>query len=131
LSIAFGNPPVAADGLEILDVIQDPGDRLRAHFRARADDERRLEIVGWVLGDEVAATEVVIVADGTEAGVSPVTIDRPDVAEKYPDEPTAATCGFRLVLAGEGQGQSRLELFAVLEDETREPLGRMLCRSLS
>jgi hypothetical protein len=131
VSIAYGNPPVVADGLEIIDVIQDPGERLRCHFRARIDGEQRLEIRGWVLSEGVAATAVVVVADGAEAGVSPVALARPDLAEKYSEEPAAATCGFRLVLAGEGRGQSRLELFAVLEDHTREPLGRMLCRSLS
>jgi hypothetical protein len=122
---------VSGDGLEVIDVSQEPGERLRGHFRARADGDRRLEIVGWALGGDVAPTEVVVVADGTDVGVSPVVGERPDVAEKYPDEPAATSCGFRLELEGAGRGQSRLELFAVLEDETREPLGRILCRSLS
>jgi hypothetical protein len=130
LTTASYNPPVSADGLEIVDVSQDPGARLRGHFRVRGQEGRRLEIVGWALGDEVAAATVVVVADGTEAGASPVAFARPDVAAMYPDEPAAATCGFRLELVGEGSGQSSLELFAVLEDESREPLGRILCRSL-
>jgi hypothetical protein len=131
LSTASYNPPVAADGLEIVAVSQEPGARLRGHFRVRDQGERHLEIVGWALGDAVAATEVVVIADGSVAGSAPVAVERADVAEKYPDEPAAATCGFRLELVGEGNGQSRLELFAVLEDETREPLGRILCRSRS
>lgn len=131
MSTASHDPAVAADGLEIVDVSQESAEGLRGHFRVRDQGDRRLEIVGWALGGELAATEVVVVADGAEAGTAAVAGERPDVAEKYPDEPAAANCGFRLELVGEGSGQSRLELFAVLEDETRAPLGRILCRSLS
>lgn len=131
MSIAAQESPAATEGLEIIDLTHERGERLRAHFRARVYGDQRLEIIGWVLGDGAAVTAVVVVADGGEAGRCPVAGERPDLAEKYPDEPAAASCGFRVELAGEGQGQSRLELFALLEDETREPLGRILCRSLS
>jgi len=130
MSIDFENTQVATDSLEIVEVLHDRGERLHGHFRVLGD-ERRLEIVGWALGVEQAATEVVVVADGARAAVSPVDGERPDVAEKYPDLPAAAGCGFRIELAGEGQGESLLELFAVLEDETHEPLGRIRCRSRS
>lgn len=130
MSIDFRHQPVNADSLEIVELDQAPGERLRGHFRALGS-ERRLEIVGWVLGKELVATEVVVVADGIQAAASPVDGDRPDVAEKFPDQPAAGSCGFRVELAGEGQGESTLELFAVLEDQTREPLGRILCRSRS
>ena len=130
MSIDFQHPAVATDSLEIVEVLQDRGERLRGHFRVLGD-ERRLEIVGWVLGVGQAATEVVVVADGARAAASPVDGERPDVAEKYPDQPGAADCGFRIELAGEGQGESLLELFAVLDDQTHEPLGRILCRSHS
>ena len=130
MSIDFQNPPAATEALEILEVIQEPGAGLRGHFRVLGRD-RRLEIVGWALGEELAATEVLVVADGAQAAASAVDGERPDVAEKYPDRPAAASCGFRIELLGEGEGQSLLELFAVLEDQTREPLGRILCRSRS
>jgi hypothetical protein len=130
MSIDFRNSPTVIEALEILEVIQEPGEDLRGHFRALGRD-RRLEIVGWALGEELAATEVLVIAEGVQAAVSPVDGDRPDVAEKYPDRPAAASCGFRIELLGEGEGQSLLELFAVLEDQTREPLGRILCRSRS
>lgn len=131
MSGAAYKPLVAADGLEIIDVSQAQSERVRGHFRVRDQGDRRIEIVGWALGDGVPATEVVVVADGSVAGSAGVAIERPDVAEKYPEEDAAAACGFRLELVGEGSGQSRLELFALLEDETREPLGEILCRSLS
>lgn len=123
------NPPVAADGLEIIDVTTEPGGRVRGHFRVQDHEGRRLEIVGWTLGNQLAATEVVIVADGAVAGTAPVAVDRPDVAEKFPDVDGAPTSGFRLELVATGRGQSRLELYAVLEDESRESLGRILVKS--
>lgn len=125
------NPRVAADGLEIVDVTPDPGERVRGHFQARDRDGGRLEIVGWAVGVEHVATGVVVVADGSDAGSAPLVAERPDVAEKLPGAPGASTSGFRLELVANGAGESQLDLYAVLEDESREPLGRILCRSRS
>jgi len=125
------NPHVAADVLEIIDVTPEPGERVRGHFQARDRDGGRLEIVGWAVGIELAATEVVVVADGNDAGSAPLAVERPDVAEKFPDAPGAGASGFRLELVADGAGESQLDLYAVLEDESREPLGRILCRSHS
>ena len=130
MSIDYQHPPVAADSLEIIEVTREPAECLDGHFRVMGS-ERRLEIVGWVLAEGVDVSEVAVVAEGDQVAASPVAVARPDVAEKYPDRPAAASCGFRIELAGEGHGHSLLELFAVLEDETREPLGRILCRSQS
>jgi hypothetical protein len=130
MSVDFRSSPTVIEALEILEVIQEPGEDLRGHFRVLGRD-RRLEIVGWALGEELAATEVLVIADGVQVAVSTVDGDRPDVAGKYPDRPAAAGGGFRIELLGEGGGQSLLELFALLEDQTREPLGRILCRSRS
>jgi SAM-dependent methyltransferase len=125
------NPRVAADVLEIVDVTPEPGERVRGHFQARDRDGGRLEIVGWVVGMELAATEVVVVADGADAGSAPLAVERPDVAEKFPDASGASTSGFRLELVADGAGESQLDLYAALEDGSREPLGRILCRSHS
>jgi hypothetical protein len=123
------NPPVPADGLEIIDVAADPGERVRGHFRVRDHEGGKLEIVGWAFGRELAATEVVVVADGEVAGSAPVVSERPDVAEQFPEVTAAATSGFRLELVAKGRGESRLDLFAALEDESREPLGRILVKT--
>lgn len=125
------NPRVAADVLEIVDVTVDSGERVRGHFQARDRDGGRLEIVGWAVGAELAATGVVVVADGSDAGSAPLAVERPDVAEKFPDAAGASTSGFQLELVADGAGESQLDLYAVLEDESREPLGRILCRSRS
>jgi hypothetical protein len=88
-----------------------------------------VQIVGWVLGQESAASEVEVVADGSIAGRAPVNVERPDVAQRFPDVAQAATAGFRLELAAKGRGESRLDVFAVLEDDSRKPLGRILVRA--
>jgi predicted SAM-dependent methyltransferase len=120
---------VAGDELEIVDVAPDPGRGVNGHFRARKVDGRKLEIVGWVLGREQAATEVEVRAEGSIAGRTPVAVDRPDVAEQYPAAEGAETSGFRLELMAQGGGESQLEVWVVLEDGTREPLGRIVVAS--
>jgi predicted SAM-dependent methyltransferase len=120
---------VAGDGLEIVDIVPDPGEGVRGHFRVRKEDGRRIEIVGWVLGRESAATQVEVRAEGSVAGRAPVAVDRPDVAESFPDVEEAATAGFRLELMAAGRGRSQLEVWAVLADDSREPLGRITVES--
>ena len=109
MSIDYQHSQATAEGLEIVEVVQQPGDRLRGHFRVLGDG-RRLEIVGWALGGDLAAREVVVVADGVQAAIAPIAIERPDVAEQNPDHPGAAICGFRVELVGEGEGESLLEV---------------------
>jgi hypothetical protein len=122
-------PGVAGDELEIVDVAPDPGARVRGRFRVRGAGDLQLEIAGWVLGDEVPAVEVEVLAEGSVAGRAPVAIDRPDVAEKFPEAAEAATAGFQLELKAQGSGESQLEVWAVLDDDSREPLGRIVVRT--
>jgi predicted SAM-dependent methyltransferase len=126
LPYTFG---VADDDLEIVDVAHDPGTGVKAHFTVHKGDGRKVTIVGWALGDDVPVTEVEVLADGSIAGRTPITLERPDVAEHYPDASGAATSGFQLELIAGGRGESQLELFAVLNDESREPLGRILVKA--
>jgi hypothetical protein len=122
-------PRVAGGELEIVDVAPDPGEGIRGHFQVRNEAGPKLEIVGWVLGQGAPAVEVEVRAEGSVAGRTPVAIDRPDVAEKFPDVVEAATAGFRLELMAQGGGESQLEVWAVLKDDSREPLGRILVRA--
>jgi SAM-dependent methyltransferase len=119
------NRGVTAGGLEIIDVAPDPGERVRGHFRAREHEDGKLEIIGWAIGSESPATEVLVLAGGSVAGTAPVAVDRPDVAERFPDISGASTSGFRLELMAKGRGESQLDIYAVLGDESREPLGRI------
>lgn len=119
----------AAGELEILDVARAPGDRVKGHFRIRRTGGQTLEIVGWVLGAESAATEVEIVSGAGVAGRARVALERPDLADLFPDVTEAATAGFRIELTAQGTGESELEVRVLLEDESRERLGRVLVRA--
>jgi hypothetical protein len=123
------NSTVAGDALEIIEVTPDPGERVRAHFRVLEGDGLRVEIIGWVLGNALAATEVEVLAEGAVAGRTPVAVQRPDVAEAFPEDGAAGTAGFQLELMAKGRGESQLELYAVLEDDSREPLGRIVVKA--
>ncbi len=115
--------------LEILDIVQTASDRVNGHFRVRKSDGQKLEIFGWVLGQESPATEVEVLDGETVAGRTSVVLDRPDVAEKFPDLAEAATAGFQLDLAALGKGESQLEVWALLKDESREPLGHVVVKA--
>ena len=115
--------------LEIRDIARDSSDRVEGHFRVAETDGPKLEILGWVLGTESPATEIEIVSGGEVAGRAPVVLERPDVAELFPDVPEAATAGFRIELAAQGSGESELEVRVRLKDESRERLGRVCVRA--
>jgi hypothetical protein len=118
--------PTSNGKLEIVEVAPDPGAGVRGHFRVRALAGRRVEITGWTLGRAAAVREIELRAEGSVAGRAPVAIGRPDVAEKFPDAAESASAGFQFVMQAEGRGGSRLELWALLADDSREPLGRIV-----
>jgi len=118
-----------AQGLEIVEVIPDPGAGVRAHFRVRKGEGCRVAVGGWALGTQTQAREIEVLADGTPAGRAGLVLERPDVAERFPDLAGAARAGFALELLARGRGESELDVFAVLADERREPLGRVVVRA--
>ena len=67
-------------------------------------------------------TAVEIVTGDEVVGRTEVTLERPDIAERFPDVPDAGTCGFRLTMKPEGTGESDLIARAVLEDGTTVPI---------
>jgi len=120
------NPGVADEpSLQIVEMAHStPNDELRGHFRVEQDDSA-LQLVGWVLGLNAQVVGVEVLS-GSEvvASASPV-VERPDIAETFPDLPGADTCGFRLAIEPSGRGKSRLELRATLEDGRQAPLGEI------
>lgn len=118
-----------AEELEILDIAQTPTERVKGHLRVQKGDAQKLEIMGWVLGQDSPATEVEVMAGDEVAGRASVVMERPDVAERFPEAPEAATAGFRLDLAARGKGESRLEVRAVLKDGSREELGEVVVKA--
>jgi SAM-dependent methyltransferase len=123
------NAPVAGQGLEIVAVSPDPGEGVRGHFRVRKGEEQKVAIVGWALGRSTPAKEIEVLADGSLVGRTTVALARPDVAERFPDVAEAAHAGFELELMAKGRGESHLDVFAVLQDDRREPLGRIVVRT--
>jgi predicted SAM-dependent methyltransferase len=123
------NPAPMSGELEILDVAQTPSERVKGRFRVQRSDDQKLEIIGWVLGLSSPATEIVVDSGGVEVARTSVVLERPDVAKRFPDRPEAATTGFKLSMEAQGKGESRLNVSALLEDETRQPLGRIAVKS--
>ncbi len=120
------NPPMPQpSGVKILEVVHStPNDRLRGHFRIE-DSEQGLKLVGWALGQENPVSQVEIVAGTTTVASAPVAIERPDIAEKFPEVAEAKTAGFQMVIAPSGKGESRLKIEAALENGERAPIGEV------
>lgn len=112
-------------GVKILEVVHStPNDRLRGHFRVE-DAEGGLKLVGWALGQEGPVTQVEIVTGGSTVARAPVAIERPDIAEKFPQVAEAKTAGFQMVIAPSGRGESRLKIEATFENGERAPIGEV------
>jgi predicted SAM-dependent methyltransferase len=120
------NPGVADEpSMQIAELVHSaPNDQLRGHFRVEQDDAL-LQFVGWVLGSDSPVVAVEVLSGGeVVASTSPV-IERPDIAEAFPDVTGAATCGFALTVEPSGKGTSRLELRATFADGEHLPLGEL------
>lgn len=120
------NPSVVEEAdMKVLDIVHaTPSEGVRGNFRVEQGDEA-LEVVGWVLGEEHAVVAVEIVAGGeVVASTSPV-LERPDIAEAFPDAKGVDTCGFQLAIEPSGRGQSHLDLRVTLDDGRQAPLGEL------
>lgn len=126
--LAYNRAPMSGQ-LEILDVAQTPSERVKGKFRVQRSDDQKLEIIGWVLGMKSPVTEIVVDSGSGEVGRTSVVLERPDVAKRFPDRPEASTAGFKLSMEAQGKGESQLNVWALLKDETREALGRIVVKS--
>jgi predicted SAM-dependent methyltransferase len=115
--------------LEILDIAETPSERVKGKFRVHRSEEHKLEIIGWALGVKSPVTEVVVDSGSGEVGRTSVVLERPDVAKRFPDRPEASTAGFKVSMEAQGKGESQLTVWALLKDETREALGRIVVKS--
>jgi hypothetical protein len=116
--------------IEIVDVIKtrlDP-ERLHGHnveapkVGSQADSET-IRVVGWVVGRSSPVSVVEIVHDGTILQKVPIDVERPGVAERYPEVPGAEQSGYRTKVAMPASPEFDLVVRAVLHDESRVPLG--------
>jgi SAM-dependent methyltransferase len=112
-------------GVKIVEVVHStPNDLLRGHFRIE-DSEQGLSLIGWALGQADPVSQVEITTGGSAVASAPVAVERPDIAEKFPDVTEARTAGFQMAIAPSGRGESRLKIEAVLESGERAPLGEV------
>jgi alginate O-acetyltransferase complex protein AlgJ len=116
--------------LEQIEVDHRPGfaDHGRGQVEARVVRDE-LTLQGWVVGNAVAATGVVL-RDQTGKKITSVTVDlpRPDIAEGFPDAPGAATAGFQVTVRPEGSGKRRLQCVAVFADGDSAELMSLDCQ---
>lgn len=86
------------------------------------------EVVGWVLGRSAPAVAVELRSGETVVGSAKVSVRRPDLEDAFPDVAERAGGGFRARLNLLGDAERELELVAVLRDDARVPLGRIVAR---
>ncbi len=102
-----------------------PNDHVRGRFRVEPS-ESKLDLIGWALGVDSPVVRVEVVSNGEVVARTSPVIERPDIAQAFPDVPGAATAGFKLAIEpAAGRGQSRLQLQAALEDGRSAPLGEL------
>ena len=65
---------------------------------------------------------VELVNDGQVVAKATASLRRPDIAERFPAESGADSCGFRMSVRPEGKGESLLLVRAVLDDGTVVPI---------
>ena len=111
---------------EIETLWHDGGQVVRAHLDGPEpgliSHDGTLEIVGWVVGKHVRATEVQIYGDGTSIGTALVELARRGVAREFAQSPGGRQAGFRARLLADGEGVGELRLNAALEDGSAVPL---------
>lgn len=116
------NPAMARrESIRVVDVtLAEPEDGLRkAHLDNPAVgeelDHNALKIVGWAVGRQSAIESVEVLAAGEVVATTPVQIERPGVAQAYPDTPGSGNAGFRLVVQGSGEGRHELAVRGLVE----------------
>jgi hypothetical protein len=91
-------------------------------------DSDTFHVVGWVLGRSSLAITVEILQDGTIVQSSPLDVQHPDIVAAFPDASGAEQSGFRTTVAVSDPGNNKLIVQALLQDESRVPLGVIQAR---
>lgn len=121
------NSPMSegGSGVQILELVHaTPNDRVRGHFRVE-DSEEGLKLIGWALGFDSSVTQVEVVAGDEIVARAPVVVERPDIAETFPDVAGSDTAGFQLVIQPRGKGRSHLRIQAALDNGEQAPFGEL------
>lgn len=116
--------------LEILNVSAAGRDKeaLQGSLRAvpaESTADGALTIQGWALGRKTKVTDIEVLSEDQVIGRVPVNLARPDLVRKLQGLPDGATPGFKLTMHAEGQGDSELEVRAVLADGNHAELANI------
>lgn len=103
-----------------------PNEHLRGDIQIDQVTGGRLELMGWAIGRRSPVMSIEILSKGAVVATTPTGVSRPDLAEAFPDESTAATAGYRIAIEAEGHGRSALELRALLADGSYPLLGQVV-----
>ena len=80
-------------------------------------------IKGWAIGKQAKALSLKVIYEAETILEVPIELRRPQIAEQYPDIPSASKSGFEFPLSVAGISSSaRFDLEVVLEDKTVIPL---------
>jgi predicted SAM-dependent methyltransferase len=101
-----------------------PNEQVRGHFRVKRL-ESKLELVGWALGLNSPVVQVEVVSGSQVVARTSPVVERPDIAQAFPEVAGAGTSGFQLLIEPSGKGKSHLTLQAALGDGQHAPLGAM------
>ncbi len=89
----------------------------------------KIDVMGWVLGQNYLAVAVELVHEGTVVQRVPINARRLDVADAFPDVSGAKNSGFRTTVSVlESTPELELKVQAVLEDESRVSVGVIRAR---
>lgn len=61
-------------------------------------DAQAVDVLGWALGSGKSATAIEFAVDGERFWRTPVRLERPDLADAFPGNPSAGSAGFRTTL---------------------------------
>jgi hypothetical protein len=96
-----------------------PGSRIDSHA---------IHVGGWVLGRNSPTLTVEVVHNGTVLQSTELDVPRPDIVAGFPGVSGAEQSGFRTTVAVPDPGDNELIVQAVLQDESRFPLGVIQAR---
>lgn len=121
--------------IEISDVTLyelDASQQLRRNIEAPTPEARvegdAFDLVGWVISQTSPTEGVEVVHEDAVIQRVPISVTRPDVADAFPRITGAEQSGFRATVTVPSTSESDLVLRAVLQDDTRVPLGVIRAR---
>ncbi|TMK58971.1 MAG: glycosyltransferase [Actinobacteria bacterium] len=132
---AVGAPAPMGALIEIteVDLLPDPellGCHIDRPLVGALTDAHTVEIGGWAIGNGTPVVAIELATEGRAFRRVPVGRERPDLAQAFPDSPSAGVSGFGtdVSLVG-GPPEQTIEVRAILKDQRRATVGSIKARS--